>query len=1047
MKTSRKNGVEELRNTFRGGHSYRHARHKIFKKFRAVTFDFRKEISPFLLDKAFKLRENEWIALSYDDIDWRNISDFNEAHTPIQYQNLLAMLECHIVLNLSAIKRLQVVSDKLSSLLLTDPDMDSHNLLSSVAGVDRQSLFFWRFVAAAYCQTGELLASELRKVMKADWLQSRFLYPFAFSAINQPPDYLLPATLNYVLSGKETFWETAIIQYAVGYTGDLLDNEAGFLLSSLLMHPYDALELLTDCLSESNAARNKIKPELFRFAERIYDKTKNRRLGDVLRRCRGSSVRVKSEIANDDICLELDNETKSLLVDLVSFPPTHTEKKLPTIVESIVGVRREPYPNVVDFDNVLIMIHAWRFTEAGRMLKGYCAAIFMFPRSDWPSEYKDFCALTEFFGSANAFILTSPGLANFPWRADIFEDDWEDVDLFLRRSVLDVTDYTDRCWIKALQYKASILQREARILAWIDTIEHHSKITRSYICGADWNWLEAVLDKQKVHPFKGNLKAAYVFLLKDIENGELHHEVVKSILRPIAENCTLLDFLKILMQAYGAKSTAFIFHFLTQENILRLSLAFSEIEALAGRINALTIAIQAFGFCEVVTEDIYEDELKYLTAAISYKRISASEFEVPWSSFCSEQLPATKDLYDPIQHFSKRKQSGVFVLGEAKTENRVSFPNGVTVSYTLKNFQWATAYLIIEVVRNFMQHPGYGLEAILGTRLRHNIMVREFEECLDNLAEANIPGVLKRVAKEIVLECRDEVKDKVANWVDIYLHSHRDTKPFGLFSVIPDQEEMASLIARLENHDDQRDLVVKIVDWLQVRLRSNLSNARDCIQQTLLPTLMEALTDLKEILKRNDANRAADIERVLSASSAEVKRAADRVFGWFEWPSERNEPFLSLNEVWNAVDGRFEKYLSQGAIQVRFPSQAVLDIRVARENVRMLFDIFSELYFNAIKYMDKQHTTLRISLSRIEGNEFLVISNKCNDKNGEFHNVIAGSMYQNIREHVTRVGETGLLRIAGSYATVARKNIEILSVKRNGYFHAALPMFALKGNQ
>ncbi|MGV2141590.1 hypothetical protein ACQZ45_26750 [Agrobacterium sp. 16-2014-1-2a] len=956
------------------------------------------------------------------------------------------MLECHIVLNLSAIKRLEVISDKVSSLLLTDPDVDPNKLLSSVAAVDRQSLFYWRFVAAAYCRTGELLAGELRKVMKTDWLQSRFLYPFAFSAINQPPDYLLPATLSYVLSGKETFWETALIQYAVGYTGDIVGNEAGFLLSSLLMHPYDALELLTDCLLENNAAGNEIKPDLFCFAERVCEKTGNRRLDAVLRRCRGASIKVKSEISHDDIRLELANETKDLLVNLVSFSPTDIEKKLPTIVESLIGIRKERYPNVVDFENVLSTIRAWRFTEAARMLKGYCAALFMFPRSDWPSEYKDFCALAEFFGSANAFIMTSPGLANFPWRSDIFENDWSEIDLFLDQSVREVTDYTDRCWIKALQYKVSILQREARVLSWVEAIEHYSKITRSYICGADWNWLEAILDKQKVHPFKGNLKAAYVFLLKDIEYGELHHEVVKSILRPIAEKSTLFDFLKVLMEAYGAKSTAFIFHFLTQENILRLSLAFSEIEALAGRISALTIAIQAFGFCEVVTEDIYEEELKYLTAAISYKRISASEFEVPWSSFCSEQLPSTKDLYDPIQHFSKREQSGVFILGEAKTENRVAFPNGVTVSYTLKNFQWATAYLIIEVIRNFMQHPGYGLEAILGTRIRHNIMVREFEESLDNLAEANIPGVLKRVANEIVWRCRDEIKILVADWVDIYLHSHRDSKPLGQFNVVPDQDEMASLIAALETHDDQRDLVAKIAQWLQSKLRNNLSSTRNCIQDVLLPTLMGSLAHLKESLKRNDANRSADIERVLAASSAEVTRAAERVTGWFEWPSEGDEPFLTLREVWNAVDGRFEKYLSQGAIKVRFPDEHVLNIRVARENVRMLFDIFSELYFNAIKYMDKQRTTLRISSSRMEGNDYLVISNKCNEQDGEFLNVIAGSMYQSLREHVTRIGETGLLRIAGSYATVARKNIEILSIKRNGYYHAVLPLFALRVN-
>lgn len=1028
----------------RGGQSYRHARHKIFKRFMNIHRSLEDAVNPFLLKKTFTLRPAEWIALSYDETDWRNIEHFTSSCTRAQFQNMLLMLESHIALNLKSIKNLESVSDELSRLLLTNPDSTTDELIASVAPVDRQSLFFWRLLAAAYCRTGEALARQLRAHMKTEWLQNRFMYPFAFSAINLPPDYLLPTTLSYVLSGKETRWEAAIIQYAAGYLGDIIGNESGFLLASLLMHPYDALELLTDCLVESEAAGIVIDADLLVSAERIFALTQNKRLGSTLGRINGKKIKVSSEISLDNIKLPLSDEVKERLIDLVSLNEVPEIAEASSLWGSFVSVRLDKYPRVIDFDNIVILIRAWRFTEAGRMLKGYCASLFLFPRSESRSEYKDFCALTDFFGCANAFILTSPGLSYFSARNNLFEQTWSDVETFINRVILPIDQYDDRCWIKVLQYKASLDQRSGRISNWISALERYSPIKRNYICGADWNWLQAVLDLHKVHPFRGDLKAAYVFLLKDIEQNEPHHEVVKSILRPLASANNLTEFLKILMEAYGSRSAAFFYHFLTQENILRLSLAFSEIEALAGRISALTAAIKAFGFCEIVTEDIYADELRYLTAAISYRRISASEFEVPWASFSAEQATSTKDLYDPIQHFSQKRESGVFLLGEARTENRISFPNGVTVSYTLKNYQWATAYLVIEVIKNFMQHPGYGLEAILGTRIRHNVMVREFDDSLDLLTDANIPGTLKRVTREIILRCRDEIKSEVSEWVDTYIHSSREAKPQGKFNLVPSQVEIGALIEAVASSADQRNTTNQISSWIQTKLRGDLSEVRLLIKDDLVPKLSRRLLDLKLSMTRDDSNRSADLERVVAAASAQAIRTADRVVGWFEWPEQADEPYSTLREVCGAVHGRFERYFSVGQLHAQYASSELLDIKIARENVRMLFDIFSEFYFNAIKYANKERPTVRVSCHVIEDRRFIVISNKCEDPNGEFSNVIQGSMYQSIREHVMRVGETGLYRIAGSYATIARRNIEILSTKRNGYFHVALPVSPLE---
>ena len=238
-------------------------------------------------------------------------------------------------------------------------------------------------------------------------------------------------------------------------------------------------------------------------------------------------------------------------------------------------------------------------------------------------------------------------------------------------------------------------------------------------------------------------------------------------------------------ETYMERSAAFFYYFLTPENLLLTGLAFSEIDALAGRIHALQTCIKRYNFCEIVTEEVYLDELRLLTTAIAYKRLSPSKFEVPWGSFYTDQMIRTVDYYDAGLQLSKSIEEGLYLLGEASTQNTISFPNRVVNIYTLKNHEWATADLPLEVIKNFMQDPGYGLEAILGTRIRHNELEHEFTQDIDRVSEANIPGVLRQVSNEIFPMLRDSIKVNVALWNDNYIQTTRKERPNGVFQLVP----------------------------------------------------------------------------------------------------------------------------------------------------------------------------------------------------------------------------------------------------------------------
>lgn len=1031
--------IVKLRNLMRGQGTHREARHSIARALVRSDFNLSDEINSFLLQSTYKISQDQWVNFPFESHDWDDAKKIAACRKLSILSNLATLVEQHIVENKSSIIRLIDFSDSISCSLLQTPELDPTPLFNDLQAFDRQSLFFWRVLAAANHQNGKLLAIRISTEMRSKWATQKFLYPFVFAAVNQPPESHIPSSLKYVLSGIEMEWERRFIEYAAGYQGGVLGNEAGFMWLALLTHPFDALDLLCDILEECNASGNAPPQEVVSCANKIASALNYRRLDSLLRRCRNEPIEVLEHMEASHIQLPLSVQAKEFYQSLICANSLEFGRTGSDLFNSLIEIRTDRYPTQANYDYVVFSSRSWRFTEAGRLLDSLAYLFYLLPRSEWKSEAKQFFRLADFYGGANALILTAPGLATSKRRDEIFSKRWLDISVDLEVRAKAIGEAQDRTWINLLHREVSEDQIQGRVGSWISKIEKHCPIKRNYLSGADWSWIEEVIKQRKIAPFRGDLRAAYVFLLKGIEQSDPDFSVIRSILRPVYTPLSLSEFTELLIKSYGTRAAAFCYFFLSPENLLLMDMSTNEVDAMAGRIAALEECIRQNGFCEIVTVDVYLDEVRALDAAISYSNISSSQFDVPWQSFSNDMMIRTKDLYDSFCDLSQKNEGGGFPMGASETESTVTFPNGVSMRVTLPNFQWASAEIAVEVVNSFIRDPGYGLEAILGTRIRHNVIEREFDGALKALSRSSIPGVFKGVAIRISDEIIGAIKDGIQSWVDVYMQSRRPSKPNGIFRLTPDQKELSSLIAGIENSSDQRDAVRGIIAWLQARLRDDLNAAQNSLDVDLREALGKCIQEQRRMLVDRDAERLQDIDSVTSALQSEVDRKISQVIHWFDWPHEMNSDTITLLEICSAAVARFAGEIEIKNLQVCL-SDELYQVVYPRSAARPMLDISSEVFVNVFKHGKAGPSSIRISIKCIEGESFIAFSS-CRDDDGQVEvRCIQGERHNSQIEYLYASAGSGLKRIAGCYATAVRKQENVSIVARKGYFHVLLPI-------
>lgn len=173
-----------LRNLMRGQGSHRPARHRIADTLLRAKFRFSAELNQFLLELTYRIDPDQWQNFPFSDGDWEDARKISESRRSVILENVVDLVEQHIVVNKETVNRLIDFSDLLSCALLETPEADPTGLFEKLHPVDRQSLFFWRVVAAANSQNGKLLAKRISDEMRSTWATRKFLYPFVFFSVN-----------------------------------------------------------------------------------------------------------------------------------------------------------------------------------------------------------------------------------------------------------------------------------------------------------------------------------------------------------------------------------------------------------------------------------------------------------------------------------------------------------------------------------------------------------------------------------------------------------------------------------------------------------------------------------------------------------------------------------------------------------------------------------------------------------------------------------------------------------------------------------------------
>lgn len=500
------------------------------------------------------------------------------------------------------------------------------------------------------------------------------------------------------------------------------------------------------------------------------------------------------------------------------------------------------------------------------------------------------------------------------------------------------------------------------------------------------------------------------------------------------------EFTNLVILSFGEKSVNFLYYFFSPENLLISKLAFSDIDAIASRIDALKNSINRFGYKNVVTQNVFDDEIRQLFSAICYKKISSSQFDIPWAKFRSIVIAEEHESYDAARdaYLLNSIELPDTVIGARLTKHVYIFPNGRVENYIFPLRIWSFASIILESISAFMKNPVFGIESILSTRIRHNILVREFENSLDEILISSIPGLLSIPKNELFHKYKEPLIYVVSEFVDHRLHSKRPSKPDGLFELVPTQEELATLVTEALTCDTHELIMDCVINWLKFRLIKSLAQTQMALQDGLLADLKKVASELQERLKDDGVVRLHDNKRIAAAMVGKFERTLDEVVHWFDWPETPTERKMTLAEVMHAVDGRFEHEIEAGRLRPRLTANFD-QVAISDENVRPIFDIGSEIYFNALKHSNVSKVLLRASRKIVDDVDVIIFSNRVDWVSPPLAASIGVSSLELSGNDLPSEGGSGIPKMAAACGEVADATIEIWPMHRRGYFHLLVP--------
>lgn len=1047
----RKSLDTEIRNFARGGLAYRTARWRISKFMTDHGAERLTPLPAFLSDSLLKLKVNvKSHALPFSEEEWKWVARLESGTTPQVEDNYITLLGQCLTANIDSINRLLEFQNLVSkSMLLTDVS-GIETGLNALDHHSKQSLFVFKTAAALYSHSQKSITDYFVNNPHSDWVRHVFLYPLIYSTLSRPDDDFLPKLVAQVFPSSETnTTERAGLVY-------LLRDESVWHMPlsvrvyfGLALHPFDAYTFIINYTKQQIALRIPVKPSIVELLKSLCGKLSDPSLPHLVGVLEGETQEYNNSVDNVVFATALgmtaeESDFFKDFFDATSLPPTMPSAE---VLQAMHRMRWAKYPTKPDFDMAVGFADLYPFTTAGRMLHVMLTSIFMLTRRNVEFENRDLIEQLLLTGGVSAFLLSSPrgayalssGLINPPKG-----ESWVQIETNAA-SYLEKSPDSSRVWIKAFHFRLRGAERLMRMQAWLSAVRSAIPISANsrFLSGIDWRWMGEVIDAQHIRPFSGSIPGIYALLIRVIEESMRDSNEIRMALRPIVDNTpTVLDLVEWAIQSYGSEALAFVRFVLTPEMILKLKLEQYYPAALTERLRSLERVVSEFGFSdEILTKEQFEDEQRNLTNSLTLMNVGAAQFEMAWVSLRLDAISGARDAYQALMAVDETHHA-VHALAQFEKEAPLSYSNGASRTYVLRNSEWPKAILIAQIVDTFLSHPSYGIESILAVRIRHDNFRYELSLAVDNLKTTQIANVNDYDKQQLILLFEEAIYQEVQRWIDVSMHTTGLGGSEPTFNFLPSQDEMKELIS--SSTADLAGIVTAVFGWLKDKLEISLGRVRDGLNDDLWPALERTIHGRAEEIAKDNVEGSECVGEVARALLSGLKRRCDELQDWFRSPAEGEPTPLSLAELKMAVDGRYRAEIEAGKLVIKTALRELEQAPLKAEHVRLMFDIWCEVARNAMKYSGHTPATVRVTRMIGDRSAGLVFSSALVDGTPEQTNEV-GHPYGSVNDALFQSGRSGIVKIAHLAASIAGAEVTVEVHKRRRAFHLIVPLYVQVG--
>ncbi len=1017
----------DLRNLARGSGTFHVHRREILRGILDTSGAEQQRLSPFLASKFFRLPEG-WTVFEFDPKDWQLCERLLASRHPSVEARLLEIVLAYADANRESVARMYALGSSISDRLLQRTPVALDPVSDELGSVDSQSLFGLRLKCASNHSATETMIERLEHGLSKGWARARLVHPMVYHFSSTPPAAALDNFLSYVVTGREHDAEKLALKLMLSDEAARETSLAFKCFIGLMGHPYDAIEFVLDHVEHEIASGTRLARHLASFLSDIADQQPRSRAGmissmvrervDFILGTRSDRLAERFSLSRD----ELDGYATLCNLDPVAGL-FDEGASMPFGV--LTNMRVREYPDPSQF-TIIVGDHAvWHFVDAGRFIWSMLRSIYMIERAARDLEVRDAFRLMCFLGFVNPFVASTPSAMVMMRR---LHD--HGVDILPPHEIQRSTDaeisrrapFRDRLWINELQWRLRRLEEEGRIAEWLSVVRSQTRLRPSYLTGINWHWVEEIIATRRLKPFR-NLDGAYLFILMELETNADPLRL-RLTLEPLLRGMDFQSAVGTIIKEFGSAAPALVRRYLTTQNLLATGMAPNYIAALDQRVRAMESCIRRFGFGVLLTEDVYESEVKALTAELLLTDVNAGKFEVPWETFRKDANDANQTLYQAVESLRPRLDDAGPLT--AIVETPITFPNGRTQVFRVRQRDHSLFACVMAVLEGFMQHPAFGLEVVLSGRFRHNNLLQELWSAMAEVVAATIPSVSRQTRAALVEDYKLATEQWVDAWCGSRLQTKRAEKPNGLFDLIPEPKELDALLARAREADGMLAVTDIVIEWIKGKLRGQVAAARSAFEQEVATGLVAPFIAIRDRQAGSTSYREADVHLVHNAVNDAVQRRIADLRNWFDGVDAVTSGPISLSQLSLATEALFENLIPGKTLKVVMDSEAH-SVSFGPRHVKIAFDMLRELYFNALRHGLGPEVELKID--RREGApEYFAFRNAADacaaDDLGE--RSVEGHVYHSRNEAVTREGNSGLAKIAASSATLVGHDAWVL---------------------